>query len=131
MIKPWSEVTPHIYMPDYQAMGDCRVCGHAENQPWHLYGMGTNSTGCTEWERDYDPVTEQPIEEPAMTAIDMSRLDLQKKEFDTLVALTKAYNALPPVVDDDYPEMRFRYETALRDFIYALEDNGRLIRVPK
>jgi len=22
--------------------------------------MGTNSTGCTEWERDYDPVTEQP-----------------------------------------------------------------------
>lgn len=23
--------------------------------------MGTNSTGCTEWERDFDPVTEQPI----------------------------------------------------------------------
>ena len=22
--------------------------------------MGTNSTGCTEWERDFDPVTEQP-----------------------------------------------------------------------
>lgn len=22
--------------------------------------MGTNATGCTEWERDYDPVTEQP-----------------------------------------------------------------------
>ena len=22
--------------------------------------MGTNSAGCTEWERDYDPVTEQP-----------------------------------------------------------------------
>lgn len=22
--------------------------------------MGTNSTGCTEWERDYDAVTEQP-----------------------------------------------------------------------
>lgn len=22
--------------------------------------MGTNSTGCTEWERDYDPMTEQP-----------------------------------------------------------------------
>ena len=23
--------------------------------------MGTNSTGCTEWERDYDPITEQPM----------------------------------------------------------------------
>lgn len=22
--------------------------------------MGTNSTGCTEWERDFDPTTEQP-----------------------------------------------------------------------
>lgn len=22
--------------------------------------MGTNSTGCTEWERDYDAITEQP-----------------------------------------------------------------------
>ena len=25
--------------------------------------MGTNSTGCTEWERDFDPITEQPIRE--------------------------------------------------------------------
>jgi hypothetical protein len=24
--------------------------------------MGTNGVGCTEWERDYDPVTEQPTE---------------------------------------------------------------------
>lgn len=24
--------------------------------------MGTNSTGCTEWERDFDPITEQPRE---------------------------------------------------------------------
>jgi hypothetical protein len=30
-------VEPHIYSPDYQAMGDCRVCGHAHNKPWHLY----------------------------------------------------------------------------------------------
>jgi len=62
-----------------------------------------------------------------MTVTDMSRLEKQKKEFDTLVALYKAFNAMPAVVDDDYPEMRFRYEHALRDFIYALEDNGRAI----
>ncbi len=26
--------------------------------------MGTNSTGCTEWERDFDPATEQPQARP-------------------------------------------------------------------
>jgi hypothetical protein len=25
--------------------------------------MGTNPTGCTEWERDFDPATEQPRKE--------------------------------------------------------------------
>jgi hypothetical protein len=25
--------------------------------------MGTNPTGCTEWERDFDPVTEKPFRE--------------------------------------------------------------------
>jgi hypothetical protein len=30
-------ITPHIYVPDYQAMGDCRVCGHAWDAYWHLY----------------------------------------------------------------------------------------------
>lgn len=26
--------------------------------------MGTNSTGCTEWERDFDPATERPHMKP-------------------------------------------------------------------
>jgi hypothetical protein len=62
-----------------------------------------------------------------MTVTDIGRLEKQKKEFDTLVALYKAFNAMPAVVDDDYPEMRFLYEQKLREFIYALEDNGRAI----
>ena len=24
----------HYYMPNYQAMGDCRVCGHEQKKPW-------------------------------------------------------------------------------------------------
>lgn len=111
LTKPWTEIVPHIYSPDYQAMGDCRVCGHEQNQPWHLYS-------CVR-------------EDPPMTAIDMTRIELQNAEFDALVALTKAYNNLPPVVDDDYPEMRARYETALRTFMFALEANGRMIRTPR
>src|SRR5882672_5881011 len=30
------EIQPHIYMPDYRAMGDCRVCGHGQDKPWHV-----------------------------------------------------------------------------------------------
>jgi hypothetical protein len=29
-------VVDHYYSPDYQAMGDCRVCGHHQAVPWHL-----------------------------------------------------------------------------------------------
>lgn len=25
----------HNYSPDYQAQGDCRICGHDRDQPWH------------------------------------------------------------------------------------------------
>lgn len=28
-------IWPHTYSPDYQAMGDCRVCGHEQDKPWH------------------------------------------------------------------------------------------------
>jgi hypothetical protein len=45
-----SEVKPHIYAPDYQAMGDCRVCGHEENKPWHLYSGAAQVQGSDEGE---------------------------------------------------------------------------------
>lgn len=35
--RPWAKPTTHIYCPDYQAMGDCRVCGHCQNVPWHAF----------------------------------------------------------------------------------------------
>jgi hypothetical protein len=28
-------IKPHLYSPDYQAMGDCRVCGHGQRVSWH------------------------------------------------------------------------------------------------
>lgn len=41
------EIKPHIYMPDYQSMGDCRVCGHEQDKPWHMLprpdGGGSNA----------------------------------------------------------------------------------------
>lgn len=30
------EIVAHHYSPDYQSMGDCRVCGHEQNKPWHI-----------------------------------------------------------------------------------------------
>lgn len=34
--EPFEPVQPHVYSPDYQAMGDCRVCGHGPNESHHL-----------------------------------------------------------------------------------------------
>ncbi len=31
------DIPVHVYSPDAQAMGDCRVCGHDGRQPWHRY----------------------------------------------------------------------------------------------
>ena len=52
----------------------------------------------------------------------------QRKEFDTLVELWKAYDKLPPIVDDDYPEFRHNYESAMKTFIDAIVNNGRVSR---
>jgi len=58
----------------------------------------------------------------------MQGIDRQNAEFDALTKLTKQWETLQrvAVVEDDYPEYRHRYEGALRDFIVALKNNGRL-----
>lgn len=55
-------------------------------------------------------------------------IDRQNKEFDALTELAKRWETLQrvPVVDDDYPEVRRRYEGAMKDFLRAVEGNGRL-----
>lgn len=56
-------------------------------------------------------------------------IETQSAEFDALEHLIKTYAATiqsVPIVDDDYPEARHRYEGALRDFLRALNDNGRI-----
>lgn len=54
------------------------------------------------------------------------RMKAQSDEFDALDLLIKAYHAMPPIVDDDYPEMRHYYEGRMRNFIEALKNNGRI-----
>lgn len=58
----------------------------------------------------------------------MAAIDKQNAEFDALTELSKRWSELRnvAVVDDDYPEARHRYEGALRDFIRAIGENGRL-----
>lgn len=55
----------------------------------------------------------------------IDRIQLQNDEFNALDRLGEAWRRLKQtaVVDDDYPEMRHRYEAALRDFIAALRAN--------
>jgi hypothetical protein len=54
------------------------------------------------------------------------RMETQKKEFDAVNELCKRYNALPAIVDDDYPEARHYYEGAVRAVIEAFKQNGRI-----
>jgi hypothetical protein len=60
--------------------------------------------------------------------MDTAALDRQNKEFSALTALAKKWKALAntAVVDDDYPEMRHYYESAMKDFIDAIRENGRI-----
>jgi len=44
--------------------------------------MGSNSTGCTEWERDFDPATEQP----RVMKMTTSAAKFERQRFGALVA---------------------------------------------
>lgn len=57
-----------------------------------------------------------------------ARMELQCAEFDAMDVLAKAYGSLQltPIVDDDYPAVRHRYEGALRTFLSACKANGRV-----
>jgi len=69
----------------------------------------------------------RPITDNELREFDR-RMALQNAEFDTLRELIKQWRRveLTPVVDDDYPEVRHGYESALSTFIDALRANGRL-----
>lgn len=53
------------------------------------------------------------------------RMRTQRNEFDAVLELVNAYNGLAPIVDDDYPETRYRYESALVELLKAMEANKR------
>lgn len=59
--------------------------------------------------------------------IDLTRIEQQNREFNTLDKLIIAWNRLKQtaVVEDDYPEMRHYYEAAIKDFLIACKENGR------
>ena len=63
--------------------------------------------------------------------MDTAALDRQNKEFDALTTLAAKWNILrnTAVVDDDYPEMRHYYESAMKDFINAIRENGRITEI--
>lgn len=61
-----------------------------------------------------------------MTTTAQARMiQTQRAEFDAVARIAKAYDALPAIVDDDYPEARHYYESAMRDLLMALASNGR------
>lgn len=57
--------------------------------------------------------------------VDVDKLIKQRDEFFALRDLSAAFERLPAVVDDSYPEMRHYYESELRKFLRACAANGR------
>jgi hypothetical protein len=57
----------------------------------------------------------------------MEKLEKQKREFDAFAELSKAYEQLPAIVDDDYPDARERYELMLHRFLVRCKENGRML----
>lgn len=57
----------------------------------------------------------------------LARMTLQREEFDAASELAKQYRriSMTPIVDDDYPEVRHDYESALSVFIVKMKANGR------
>lgn len=58
-----------------------------------------------------------------------NRRELQHAEFDAVQKLADRYKAitLTAPVDDDYPLIRGRYESAMMDFLRAIKANGRTL----
>lgn len=56
------------------------------------------------------------------------KMKLQSNEFDAVLRLRDQYRRieLTPVVDDDYPEVRYGYESAIKELIEAMIANGRI-----
>lgn len=57
----------------------------------------------------------------------MARLKSQRAEFDSVAELAKQLRRcdMTPVVDDDYPAVRYDYERAVFAVIEAMRCNGR------
>lgn len=51
----------------------------------------------------------------------------QTDEFNALDNLISQYKSLPAIVDDDYPRARHYYESAIKTFLEACKNNGRMI----
>jgi hypothetical protein len=56
------------------------------------------------------------------------QMKAQSDEFDAVERLSKCYRniQMTPIVDDDYPEVRHYYESAIHDLIDKLRANGRI-----
>lgn len=63
-----------------------------------------------------------------MSPEEKDRLKIQNEEFEAVRRLASYYRdiTLTPIVDDDYPEVRHRYESAVRAVIEAFKANGRI-----
>lgn len=64
----------------------------------------------------------------AIAYVDTEEFKAQKEEFDAVELLSTAYKRITstPIVDDDYPEVRHGYESAVRNLVNKFRNNKRI-----
>lgn len=126
MNKPTEDQKRLIASATAAGWGAVHYCTH--NQAQYVKGkvFGFRPGLATTMDDNGEEVTWEKIKRHTNTGAQAVRMETQKKEFDAVSELCKRYNALPAIVDDDYPEARHYYESAVRTVIEAFKENGRI-----
>ena len=87
--------------------------------------MGTNPTGCAEWERDFDPVTEQPYPTPASYLTEPRNVCLLDQ------ASLFLHIATPDDIEHERQQMEYlhRQQLAVHDIEVVTRSGARCTRV--
>lgn len=109
-----------------EAFAEISPLSYAENAC--VFALAT-LLGIIDWGNGPEPLGGREVVKAQQIPTE-ERMKLQRAEFDAAEELANAIRAhgMTPVVDDDYPEVRHRYEGALRTFLKACEANGRPIK---
>lgn len=99
---PVETITPHSYVPNYQAMGDCRVCGHGPDAAHHRSSAGSVKERCAALAERFWSIHPREIQDMGITREEFYAAEIEK----LVAALITSEPQEAPVSQADSPEPR-------------------------